>query len=221
MSSRSRWPLLFLTLSLMLIFYFKKEYYRSERVQFNPKGGTSPILKSTSTSQAVLTTHAPTAIAKTQTLEIFKKLEPHLQRFSTLQQKILKSEQEQSEYQMLLSNPHLLYWNSELLKKPLQSLKHANMALSFVISSVKLGNNEARQALKNWISDNSFELAPLSEEKRIQGELRAEALYEWSSTAPKENFYIESLLPGPISKKIWLNVLQQQANNEAESRQEL
>ena len=94
-----------------------------------------------------------------------------------------------------------------------------NQALDFVFEAL---NSEMRSAaieiLKNVVADASVEntSADLSDRSAMAG-VKAEALFNLASAEPKSVSEIESLLPGPVSKKIWENVQQRQESNLAES----
>lgn len=94
-----------------------------------------------------------------------------------------------------------------------------NQALDFVFEAL---NSEMRstaiEILKNVVADASVEntSADLSDRSAMAG-VKAEALFNLASAQPGAKSDIESLLPGPVSKKIWENVQQRQESNLAES----
>lgn len=94
-----------------------------------------------------------------------------------------------------------------------------NQALDFVFEAL---NSEMRSAaieiLKSVVADGSVENAAvdLADRSALAG-VKAEALFNLASAEPSSKSDIESLLPGPVSKKIWENVQQRQESNLAES----
>ncbi|MNK88557.1 hypothetical protein D3C87_1085220 [compost metagenome] len=92
-------------------------------------------------------------------------------------------------------------------------------ALDFVFEAL---NSEMRSAaieiLKNVAADGSVEnsAVDMADRSALAG-VKAEALFNLASAEPNSKSEIESLLPGPVSKKIWENVQQRQESNLAES----
>lgn len=94
-----------------------------------------------------------------------------------------------------------------------------NQALDFVFDAL---NSDMRSAaigiLKNVIADGAIEYSSgdIADRTALAG-VKAEALFNLAAAEPSAKAEINSLLPGPISKKIWENVQQRQESNLAES----
>lgn len=79
----------------------------------------------------------------------------------------------------------------------------------------------AEKVLASVVEDRTIEDESLdSSSRQALAEVKAEVLYRWSSAEPEQADQIVSLLPGPVSQKIWGNVIEAQAQNAAESRLE-
>jgi len=79
----------------------------------------------------------------------------------------------------------------------------------------------ALAVIKEIILDQNIENDSISMDLRtFFGESKAELLYHASSLYPDEFKNIKSVLPGPVTQKIWLNVLLMQKENEDLSRAE-
>lgn len=152
------------------------------------------------------------------------KITPHLERFSHLQLKALRNSDEENQWTAMLTNPFILKKMQILLvsRGGEDHVRLKNQALAFVLEALKRGEGEAQTVLANlisdpWIESNEGQRPQL----QFQAELKAEAMFTWSSLYPEHSSHIESLLPGPVSKKIWHNVLAQQDLNSSESELEL
>jgi hypothetical protein len=170
-------------------------------------------------------TPAPPAVAAQIPFpaEDVRELKPQMQEYAALKKKIFKNDQDSQSWLALLKSPRAIYRARNLLlfrgaeEKTLQ-----DQALSFLIESVKAGEPNAQMALASVIADAGVEdgNAPRPVQQ-FKAELKAQALYEWSSYEPALSSELQALLPGPVSKKIWQNVVDQQANNAAESDLEI
>lgn len=87
-------------------------------------------------------------------------------------------------------------------------------AIDTLLSAQESGSQQANELLKGVVSDSQIENQALAKDVRenLAG-IKAEVLYKWRGADE-----IESLLPGPASRKLWNNVRDQQSRNEAESR---
>ncbi|MBY0315801.1 MAG: hypothetical protein K2Q26_09795 [Bdellovibrionales bacterium] len=163
------------------------------------------------------------SVVRPHLAEELPKITPHLERFSHLQVKALRTSDEEDQWAAMLSNPFILKKMQILLVSPTQEhVKQKNQALAFVLESLKRGESEAKLVLESlisdpWIESNEGQRPQL----QFQAELKAEAMFTWSSLYPEQSTHIESLLPGPVSQKIWQNVVAQQDLNSSESELEL
>ena len=76
----------------------------------------------------------------------------------------------------------------------------------------------AEKVLASVVEDRAIEDESLDTKRRqALAEVKAEVLYRWSAAEPEQVDQIVGLLPGPVSQKIWGNVIETQAQNAAES----
>lgn len=162
----------------------------------------------------------PTAEADAKLQSFENKTE--LSEFKTLKQKVFLTEEEKLQRQSLLKNRALLENLKGLFKypTPFQDLEsQQNVAVDLLLEAIKSGDAEtARDVLKELIADPTIENKQLSTAQRqnLAG-VKAEVLYQWSSLEPDRAGEMQKALPGPVSQKIWKNVLTQQDLNRAES----
>lgn len=117
------------------------------------------------------------------------------------------------ELELLLRAPAL--GNHELASQQMTALDILFDAMSSKSADL------AEQVLAAVVEDRTIEDESLDSDRRqALAEVKAEVLYRWSSTDPGQADQIVSLLPGPVSQKIWGNVIEAQAQNAAESRLE-
>jgi hypothetical protein len=91
------------------------------------------------------------------------------------------------------------------------------------LAALKEGDKTAASAaLQAVVQDKQIEDTGLERSAREQlAGLKAEILYQWSATQPDMTASIVAWLPGPVSQKIWQNVLRMQQSNQAESQTEV
>lgn len=145
-----------------------------------------------------------------------------LSEFKILKQKVFLTEEEKQLRQNFLKNRALLENLKGLFKYPtaFQDLEsQQNVAVDLLLEAIKSGDAEtARSVLRELIADPTIEDKQLSPVQRqnLAG-VKAEVLYQWSSLEPDRAGEMQKVLPGPVSQKIWKNVLTQQDLNRAES----
>lgn len=172
-------------------------------------------------SEVTVSNQAPVAIEKDHELKSFEN-KSELSEFKILKLKVLLTEEEQAQRKNFLQDRTLLE-NLKVLFKypaPYQDLENQqNVAVDLLLEAIKSGDAEtARAVFKELIADPTIENTQLTPAQRqnLAG-VKAEVLYQWSSLEPDRASEMQSALPGPVSKKIWKNVMSQQQNNEAES----
>lgn len=215
----------------LLVLTLVSTYYFWQRAQYNFKLAkqestlpvVTPIIKENK-SLAISDNKKsePILIAPINSASILveiEKIRPHLNRFHQLQVKVLRNLNEENELLVLLRNPTVLLWAEKILIHPESRFSdEKNKVLSLVIESMRSGEPAAGKVLSAFIADAGIENeAHPFIDRKFQAGLKAEAMFTWSSQDPEKTAHIESLLPGPISQKIWQNVLVQQNNNLAES----
>jgi hypothetical protein len=145
-----------------------------------------------------------------------------LDSFKILKQKVFLTEEEKEQRKQFVQDRTLLENLKNLFKYPTvyQDLEaQQNVAVDLLLEAVKSGDAEtARRVLKEVIADATIENNQLSQEQRqnLAG-VKAEVLYQWSSLEPDRAREMQQSLPGPVSQKIWKNVVTQQDLNRAES----
>jgi hypothetical protein len=145
-----------------------------------------------------------------------------LEAFKILKQKVFLTEEEKVQRQELVRDRALLENLKNLFKYPTPYLEleaQQNMAVDLLLEAIKSGDAEtARRVLKEVIADATIENNQLSQSQRqnLAG-VKAEVLYQWSSLEPDRAHEMQQSLPGPVSQKIWKNVVTQQDLNRAES----
>lgn len=127
----------------------------------------------------------------------------------------------------LLRDEKFLKGLGQLLKTPasrdLKTQELQSQAIDLLIEARTATDGKvAGEVLKSVVEDASIEndKLKLAERKALAG-LKAELLYQWTAQEPQVADSILSWLPGPISQKIWRNVLAAQEQNELASTQEL
>ncbi len=142
--------------------------------------------------------------------------------FKTLKQKVFLTEEEKEQRKQFIQDRALLENLKNLFKypAPYQDLEaQQNVAVDLLLEAIKSGDAEtARRVFTDVIADATIENNQLSQDQRqnLAG-VKAEVLYQWSSLEPDRAREMQQSLPGPVSQKIWKNVVTQQDLNRAES----
>jgi len=142
-----------------------------------------------------------------------------------LQTKVFLSNEERDRKRELLSREELLRAVGPKLIQPTRSeegMRDQDAALDMLLEALESGNKTvAEQVLREVIEDRQIEDNAMDRSAREQlAGIKAEVLYQWSALLPTVAPDLEKWLPGPISQKIWQNVLRMQASNLAESDKE-
>ncbi len=168
----------------------------------------------------------PPAVAKA---EVASKIDPpkgpfakELELYSLLHRKVFLSEGEQSEKADLLKNASLLRAMGERLKKAAlepRAFFEQNDAITMVLEALRTGDSEvASEVLGDVVADKQVESTVLDRSSResLAG-VKAQVLFMWSALKPSEASAIARMLPGPVSQRIWNNVIDAQQANLAQS----
>jgi len=146
-----------------------------------------------------------------------------LARYAELKRKIFLNSDEQAEkariavdLDLTKSLERLLHFPS-FIGSPLQALQ--NDALDFLFENVGNPKNTAVAAvLQALVKDKEIENPKNDRPKKLSlAGFKAEVLYQWSAVQPSVVAQIPAWLPGPVSQKIWQNVLAAQAQNASDS----
>lgn len=149
-----------------------------------------------------------------------------LTQFAKLKDKVFLSEQDKAERAKLLGDKELLRALEEVLKKPtaLNSREQdlQNDAIDLLLEALATPSSAiASEVLKAVVTDRQLENEQLDMASReaLAG-VKAEVMYQWSAIDPERANQIPTWLPGPVSERIWKNVLNAQEQNLRESAQE-
>lgn len=152
------------------------------------------------------------------TAEERQRLTKQLELFQELDVKVLMNPSEKERYVAALSDKdtHKLIKRTILMANA-ENIKLQNLSTEFLVSAIE-SNIDVSQLMKEIIADSTIESTSAPQAHRqIQAELKAELIYSWSSHSPQYTLGIESLLPGPVSQRIWSNIQNTHANNAEES----
>ncbi len=150
---------------------------------------------------------------------------PHtqeLERYATLRSKVFLDETEESQKEQLLRNPAVLRSLGQRLLRSASDDAAAleqNNAIEMLLDALRSGDGPvATEVLKAVVEDGQVENADLdlASRENLAG-IKAEVLYQWSAIRPVQSAQLVTWLPGPVSQRIWTNVVNLQASNLAES----
>jgi hypothetical protein len=150
------------------------------------------------------------------------KYQVDLEKFLGLKKKVLLTEDEKRDKKSLLSDRAFLESLKPLLlvEAPKDKVNLQNGALDYLYEALQGDMRaEAAEVLQAVVADKTVEDTSTSlDTRKNMGGMKAEVLFRWSAIDPKATGTIAASLPGPVSKKIWDRVQEQQENNAAESR---
>ncbi|MEZ0391979.1 MAG: hypothetical protein ACAH59_07185 [Pseudobdellovibrionaceae bacterium] len=173
-------------------------------------------------------TPVPTTSAQVKKERLNPSLQAELRELQIIKAKPFPTAAEQEKKKSLLKNSEFLrslgetLRNVHLMQDP-QYETSENAALDFLMEALQSGDQKtALEVSKQLIQDPQVENDKLPQELReILAGIKGEILYHATSIAPSSLGPIESLLPGPVSQRIWENVQNEQRSNLAESQREL
>ncbi len=143
--------------------------------------------------------------------------------YAELKTKVLPNEGEKAARRMLISNPQLLKaMAARLVQQPLLSLREQAAAVDLLVDALGAGDKlVAEEALMSVVLDKQVEDTSLPRAVRDQmAGIKAEVLYYWAAHRPHQSGQLQAALPGPVSQKIWNNVMASHQSNTAESQAE-
>lgn len=177
----------------------------------------APISKEASTSQDPVKSNAA-SLPKPEMIKDFK----------FLQAKVFRNEEDEKKWKKLISDTKYIQQLSLYLKNlpnldPQEFKANQNGVIDLLIEALRAGDTaSAEQAILEVIKDAQVEDAQLAQNTReLLAGVKAELLYQSSSLKPQLAAQFDSILPGPVSQKIWKNVQQQQSDNLALSEAEI
>jgi hypothetical protein len=144
--------------------------------------------------------------------------------YMDLHEKVMLSDQEKREKTDLLRHTGLIKAMGKRLREASRTpevMTEQDAAIDFLIEALKDGDTSvASEVLRDVVQDRQVEDAGLDRGLREQlAGLKAEVLYQWSAMNPGISGTLQAWLPGPVSRKIWANVLRMQQSNLAESEE--
>ncbi|MES2855146.1 MAG: hypothetical protein V4692_04750 [Bdellovibrionota bacterium] len=145
-----------------------------------------------------------------------------LSKYRSLKTKVFMSDQEAALHKRLLADRGFVRNLASVLRVSavdLEAQRTQDSAIDLLLDAATNGFSEvAAEAFREVISDDQIENSSIPKEGRqALAEIKAEVLYQWTAIDPSRVSEVEDLLPGPVSKRIWANVLDTQTRNVAES----
>lgn len=148
--------------------------------------------------------------------------------FKVLQAKVFRNKQDEKKWKQLISDTKYIQqiglYLQDLPNLDQQEFKaNQNGIIDLLVEALRAGDSAAaEQAILDVIKDAQVEDAKLAQNTReLLAGVKAELLYQSSSIKPQLAAQFDTILPGPVSQKIWKNVQQQQADNLALSEAEI
>lgn len=201
-----------------------------EATTVTPSGSIAPLTKAQSRARSLATLAilpAERTAASDDTKETSDKkptpeaLESELAYLKTLTDQIFPPEDNKRTQRELYQKSELVMSASLYLRELTKFEENSvlkNEAIDFLLAAAKEGNKLADEEIKDIVLDARVEDESISrfERENLAG-IQAELLYGWSAESQGRLSEIEPQLPGPISRKIWMNVKNTQDNNHSES----
>lgn len=150
-----------------------------------------------------------------------------LRDYMHLKTKVFMNEEEKIRKAQLLADTGFVREAGELLRKPAaidsEDFDRQSRVMDLLFEALESPSKSvAIEALRDVVEDTQIENDKLDvEARRSLAGVKAEVLYQWSALDPMRASDIQAWLPGPVSQKIWRNVLEMQNNNRLESLQEV
>lgn len=146
-----------------------------------------------------------------------------LNSYAELKTKVLPTDSERDARESLIKNAVFLSAVGDRLRQlPLLAIGEQDAALDLLIEASQKGDQEAARAtILSVVEDSKVEDEALPEAVREQlAGIKAELLFHWTAFEPNQGAEVAKRLPGPVSRKIWSNVLAAQRSNLALSADE-
>jgi len=225
-----RWMILRPLLAVLCVGGFFMLVFSAGKPEYKPESVAMPEASKTSTPGSLLAGTDPLEPAETArplpailTSHPFK---AEIETFRELSKKIFLTDEEREKRLELLEHREFIHSLGELFKADASQDLHLkqtqNVALDFLFASLR---NDARSpaadVLMKIVEDAEIERDDLDRQTRQElAGVKAEVLFYWSALDPSSNGRIERLLPGPVSRRIWQNVIDSQKSNLDESAEE-
>lgn len=155
------------------------------------------------------------------------KFAKELTAYAGLKKKVFDSPEVREEKARLFANDEFLHGLEALLRVPALNdpdfEAQQNDAIDLLLEArATTGGSVPAEILRSLIEDPQIEGTRLDLKSReaLAG-IKADVLYQWTSQEPNATRDVANWLPGPVSEKIWRNVLAAQEQNRLESMQEL
>jgi hypothetical protein len=152
--------------------------------------------------------------------------EKEVRAYAKLVRKIFPTASDLAEKQRLLASQALIKAMGERLLMAASNpmgVEEQDLAIDFLFEALRTDEGApAVEALEAVITDKQVEDEALNAGARenLAG-VKGEVLYRWSAIAPGKSEALEKALPGPVSVKLWQNVVEAQSMNLAESQAEI
>ena len=150
-----------------------------------------------------------------------------LEEYTRLKAKVIMTDDEKQEKQRLLADTGFVRGLAALLSRPAnyesEDFDRQNRALDLLFEALSTNSKTAAaEVLRGVVEDAQLENVKLDmgSRKALAG-VKAEVLYNWAAMDPDRAKDIPTWLPGPVSERIWKNVIDMHEQNAAESMQEM
>lgn len=146
-----------------------------------------------------------------------------IENFRSLNKKVFLTDDEKRAKRALLENGEFLKSLTHLLTvgagESTEMKQAQDVALDVLFESLRTdAGSPVAEVLLEIVGDTQIESETIDMvTKRDLAGVKAEVLYYWSSLDPASSGRIEQSLPGPVSRRIWENVVSAQKNNLEES----
>ena len=137
---------------------------------------------------------------------------------------IFPNDEQKNERKQIVNNSRLIKAIGErLVKQPLLKAEDQDIAVDILLEALKDGDVQSAQAaLLGIVADAQVENSGLAQSVREQlAGIKAEVLFHWVAAVPAESARLATVLPGPVSQRIWQNVQNAHQSNLAQSQSEV
>ena len=180
-----------------------------------PSRRSRPVPPGDSAKRAV----ADEKVSDTETQFAFKE---EINEYAKLKEKVILTDGEIAQKKRLVQDPDLIAALADFLKMPTdapdESGQYDAIDLLFEARKAASVKDVAETVLRSLVEDPVVEDPDMDRETREDmAGLKAEVLFQWTSVDPTKAVEVERLLPGPVSRRIWENVQEEQRMNLQES----
>ena len=180
-----------------------------------PARRSRPIPPGDSAKRAV----ADEKVTDTETPFAFRE---EINEYSKLKEKVILTDGEIAQKKRLVQDADLIASLADFLKMPTEAPDESGQydAIDLLFEARKASSVKevAETVLRSLVEDPVVEDPDMDRETREDmAGLKAEVLFQWTSVDPAKALEVERLLPGPVSRRIWENVQEEQRMNLQES----